>query len=156
MRTRAVVVGALCIAISLGMSPLIANMTTGMLLINLRAKHIRILTALEPITPLFYALFFVIAGTELNPAIFTDLGLLAAGGVFIGMRALGKYSGVYFPAALMHAPKEVKRYLGLGLLPQAGVALGLVLFIQASPIIEKAPDSVHKDGEYRTDGRILQ
>ena len=44
----------------------------------------------------------------------------------------------------MHAPKEVKRYLGLGLLPQAGVALGLVLFIQASPIIEKAPDSVQE------------
>ena len=132
------------VAISLGMSPLIANMTTGMLLINLRAKHIRIMTALEPITPLFYALFFVIAGTELDPAIFTDLDLLIAGGVFVGMRALGKYSGVYIPAALMQAPKEVKKYLGLGLLPQAGVAIGLVLFIQASPIIGKAPDSVQE------------
>jgi Kef-type K+ transport system membrane component KefB len=132
------------IAISLGVSPLIANMTTGMLLINLQAKHIRIITALEPITPLFYALFFVIAGTEMDPYVFTDAGLLIAGGMFIGMRALGKYSGVYIPAALTKAPTEVKKLLGLALLPQAGVAIGLVLFVEASPVIGRAPDSVQQ------------
>ncbi len=133
---------ATSLAISLHVSPLIANMTIGMLLINLNTKNVRIITSLEPLTPMLYALFFAIAGTELDPSIFGDLGLVLAGAVFISMRALGKYTGVFTLAALLKTPRDVKNYLGLSLFPQAGVAIGLVLFIQASPILEVAPGPV--------------
>ena len=110
---------ATSLAISLHVSPLIANMTIGMLLINLNRKNVRIITSLEPLTPMLYALFFAIAGTELDPSIFGDLGLVLAGATFIGMRALGKYTGVFTAAALLKTPREVKNYLGLSLFPQA-------------------------------------
>jgi len=41
-------------------------------------------------------------------------------------------------------PPKVQKYLGLGLLPQAGVAIGLVLFVQASPIIKNASEAIQK------------
>lgn len=53
------------------------------------------------------------------------LGLL--GLIYILMRALGKSLGAYFGAAITKASETVKRYVGLGLLPQAGVAIGLAI-----------------------------
>ncbi len=133
---------ATSIAISLNVSPLITNMTIGMILINLNKKNLRIFHMLEPITPPFYALFFAIAGTELNLAIFKDLNILTLGIAFIIARAIGKYSGIYIPSKIIKAPKDVKNYLGLSLLPQAGVAIGLIIFVQASPVIVNASQIV--------------
>lgn len=126
------------ISISLNLSPLIANMTIGMVLINLSKKNIRILTSLEPITPPLYAIFFAIAGSELNLKIFANLELLLIGFSFILLRFLGKYFGVFFASSIMKTDTDVKKYLGLSLLPQAGVAIGLILFVQASPIVQSS------------------
>lgn len=123
------------ISISLHLSPLISNMTLGMLLVNMNNKNIRILLSLKPLTPPLYAVFFAIAGTELNLRIFADSSVLYAGFVFISLRALGKYFGIYFSAFAAGLEKNIREYMGLSLLPQAGVAIGLVLFVQASPVI---------------------
>lgn len=126
------------VSISLHLSPLIANMTVGMLLVNLSHKNIRIMKALQPLTPPLYAIFFTIAGTELHLKIFTSSTALIAGLVFITMRAIGKYSGVYVTGHLLKLKPSISNWLGLALLPQAGVAIGLVLFVQGSSVVADA------------------
>lgn len=117
------------------LSPLLANMAVGMVLTNLSPRNHRIFHNLEPLTPPIYALFFAIAGTELNPAIFTDKTILLLGMVFIVTRAFGKVFGVWGGAVLVRSKPNIRKYLGFCMLPQAGVAIGLVLMIQASPIV---------------------
>ena len=133
------------IAISLNLSPLISNMTLGMLLVNLNKKNVRILFALEPLTPPLYAVFFAIAGTELSINIFADKGILMAGILFIILRAIGKYFGVFLSCWAVGLHKNIRNYLGLSMLPQAGVAIGLVLFVQASPVVSGAAIEIQNE-----------
>ncbi len=133
------------ISISLELSPLIANMTVGMLLVNLSKKNVRILFALQPLTAPLYAIFFAIAGTELSLEIFKDKSVILAGFLFIILRAIGKYFGIYLSSIPLKIPVKIKKYLGLGLLPQAGVAIGLVLFVQASPVIKNASEAIQQE-----------
>jgi Kef-type K+ transport system membrane component KefB len=91
------------------------------------------------LTPPIYALFFVIAGTELQPGILVQSEILILGGVYIVTRALGKYFGVYFGSVAGRVRGNIRRYLGFCMLPQAGVAIGLVLMIQASPLASHLP-----------------
>ncbi len=130
------------VAISLHLSPLIANMMLGMILVNLNKKHVRILFSFEPFTPPLYAVFFAIAGAELRLDVFADSTVLLAGTTFIILRTLGKYFGIYFSAWSLGMEKNIRKYLGLSLLPQAGVAIGLVLFVQASPVVSGASSAI--------------
>lgn len=132
------------ISISLHLSPLISNMTLGMFLVNMHKNNVRILLSLKPLTPPLYAVFFAIAGTELNLRIFADSSVLYAGFVFISLRAVGKYLGIYFSALSAGLEKNIRKYMGLSLLPQAGVAIGLVLFVQASPVIIAADQVIQE------------
>ena len=77
-------------------------------------------------SPLF-ALFFVISGAELELSVFTDLAIVGIGVVYILFRSLGKCAGAYLSTRWMHCPPQVCKYLGITLLPQAGVALGMCL-----------------------------
>lgn len=126
------------IAVSLHLSPLLANMAVGATLVNLARRNERLLRVLEPLTPPLYAAFFAIAGTELNPAVMASGAVLLVGGVYVLCRAAGKYGGVYLGALAVKAPRTVRDYLGLCMLPQAGVAIGLVLFIQTTPLLASA------------------
>ncbi len=124
------------IAIVFHLSPLLMNMAAGAVLINLSARNHRIFRILEPLTPPIYALFFVIAGTELDPGILLRPEILLAGSVYILMRAVGKYGGVYLGAIFGGVGFPIRQNLGFCMLPQAGVAIGLVLLIQASPLLD--------------------
>ena len=75
-------------------------------------------------SPLF-ALFFVISGAELELGVFQDLSIVLIGAVYILFRSLGKYFGAFGSAKLTRCESKVCRYLGITLLPQAGVALGM-------------------------------
>lgn len=70
-----------------------------------------------------YVLFFVISGAQLNVRILVSVGLV--GIVYILTRSVGKYGGAALGATLAKAEPNVKKYLGLTLLPQAGVAIGM-------------------------------
>ncbi len=70
-------------------------------------------------------LFFVLSGAELHFDVFTDLAIVGVGVVYILARSIGKYFGAYFSSRMAKCPFQVKRYLGITLLPQAGVALGM-------------------------------
>ncbi|MGM9663183.1 MAG: cation:proton antiporter [Oscillospiraceae bacterium] len=75
-------------------------------------------------SPLF-ALFFVVSGAGLELRVFTDAAILGVGVVYILFRSLGKYFGAYFSTRMTHCAPAVCKYLGITLLPQAGVALGM-------------------------------
>ena len=75
-------------------------------------------------SPLF-ALFFVISGAELELGVFTDVAVVIIGIVYIIFRSLGKYSGTFVSAKATKCESNICKYLGITLLPQAGVALGM-------------------------------
>ena len=75
-------------------------------------------------SPLF-ALFFVISGAELKLDVFADWAIVVIGVVYIVTRSLGKYFGSYSSAKLVKCQPQICKYLGITLLPQAGVALGM-------------------------------
>ena len=110
-------------------------MAAGAVLINLSVRNHRVFQIIEPMTPPIYALFFVIAGTELDPAIVQEKQILTLGILYILLRAIGKYGGVFIGCAVSGVPSRIKNYLGICMLPQAGVAIGLVLLLEASPMV---------------------
>ena len=75
-------------------------------------------------SPLF-ALFFVISGAELELNVFTDGAIVLIGAIYIVTRSLGKYFGALGSAKLVKCEPQICKYLGITLLPQAGVALGM-------------------------------
>lgn len=76
--------------------------------------------------PLFI-LFFVLSGAELELSVFTDSIIVIIGIVYIISRSLGKYFGAYTSAKAVKCDEHIVKYLGITLLPQAGVALGMAL-----------------------------
>lgn len=131
-------------ALALELSPLLANMMFGAVLINLGPANSRLFMVLEPVTPPIFALFFILAGAELELSVFTELIIVAYGLVYLAARFAGKFAGAYLGARVMDAPAGVRRFLGFCLFPQAGVAIGLALFLQASSVVAAAGPDVHR------------
>ncbi len=127
------------VAIVFHLSPLLMNMMAGAVIINLSPKNHRLFRILEPLTPPIYALFFVLAGLELKPEVLFRGDILLLGSVYIISRAIGKYGGVFTGGALVKTSPKVRTYLGFCMLPQAGVAIGLILLIEVSPVLLNLP-----------------
>lgn len=72
-------------------------------------------------------LFFVVSGAELDLSVFSDPAVILVGVVYIISRSLGKYSGAGISARAMKCEPNIVKYLGITLLPQAGVALGMAI-----------------------------
>ncbi|MBQ6400150.1 MAG: cation:proton antiporter [Clostridia bacterium] len=70
-------------------------------------------------------LFFVLSGSALQFDVFADPSVVLIGVVYIISRSVGKYLGARWSSTLAHNPETVRKYLGITLLPQAGVALGM-------------------------------
>ena len=83
-------------------------------------------------TPLF-VLFFVLSGAELDLEILKNPAVLLLGAAYILSRSAGKYLGALGSATLCGCSPETRNYLGITLLPQAGVALGMALTAQSLP-----------------------
>ncbi len=127
------------LAIVFHLSPLLSNMAAGAVIINISPANHRIFRALQPLSPPIYALFFAIAGTELNPGILFQKEILIMGLIFILTRGFGKYFSVRLGGLLSKSDKKTRKYLGFCMLPQAGVSIGLILMIKASPLVEHLP-----------------
>lgn len=80
-------------------------------------------------------LFFVISGAELELTVFADIAVVIIGLAYIAARSLGKYSGAGISARWVKCDSNIVKYLGITLLPQAGVALGMAI-----KAIELGPD----------------
>ncbi|MBW1645313.1 MAG: PTS sugar transporter subunit IIA [Deltaproteobacteria bacterium] len=113
-------------------SPLLPNMVVGFLVSNLSPVRREILTALEDIEPLIFISFFTLAGTHLDIHLLAGLG--GVGLVYILARYGGKLAGAWTAALLAGMPAPVRNCLGFCLLPQAGIAVGLVVAVQENPL----------------------
>ena len=82
------------------------------------------------VNPIFI-LFFVLSGAELEFSVFSDLAIVGIGVVYIIARSLGKYYGARISAGFVKCESQIKKYLGITLLPQAGVALGMSITAMA-------------------------
>jgi Kef-type K+ transport system membrane component KefB len=104
-------------------------MMVGFVLVNNQPEAViqSVRTPLDQIMPLVFLLFFCFAGAHLKISAITTLGGL--GLVYIIGRSAGKFGGAYLGACLGRAEKKIKKYLGFGLLSQAGVAIGLSLIV---------------------------
>lgn len=81
--------------------------------------------------PLF-VVFFVISGAELELSVFADWMIVLIGVVYILSRSVGKYTGAYASAKFSGCNENIVKYLGITLLPQAGVALGMANMVMSS------------------------
>ena len=111
----------------LDLSALVASMAVGATMANLSRRSRRLFETLAGTHPPFYAIFFVIAGADLDVTLVPTMGIL--GGVYVIARAAGKFFGARSGAGRMAMPEPVRRYLGFGLLAQAGLAVGLTLVV---------------------------
>ena len=105
------------------LSQLLMCMAIGASFVNFRNDGIETIKIVEEFTPPIFLLFFVISGAELNISLLPKVGMY--GIIYIVLRVMGKYVGTYFGSSIVKADKNVKKYLGLALVPQAGVAIGL-------------------------------
>jgi Kef-type K+ transport system membrane component KefB/nucleotide-binding universal stress UspA family protein len=119
----------------LHLSPLLAGMMAGFILINRAERDVRLFRAINGFEPPIYVLFFTLAGVHLDIAALKSAGWI--GLVYVVARIIGKYCGSWLGGVLSGAPSVVKNYLGLALIPQAGVAIGLVFMIASDPKISQ-------------------
>lgn len=126
-----IVFGAVLLATGLSemmhLSLILTNMVIGFVLVNTRREALvhRVTTPLLEVMPLLFVLFFCLAGAHLNLAAIPSLGLL--GGVYIVGRTVGLVGGARLGGMLGKVDENVKKYVGMGILSQAGVAIGLAL-----------------------------
>ena len=113
------------LAIWLDVSFLIASMVMGAIIANLARHHDYPFHAIEGIEWPFMVVFFVLAGASLEFSALKDIGLI--GIVYILCRVIGKYSGAWLGSHISHADPTTKNWMGMALLPQAGVAIGMAL-----------------------------
>jgi len=117
-----------CVGLSqaLGLSLILTTMVMGTATVNRCAEHGRhIRFTIEQAGPVIYVLFFTLVGARFQIALLPTMGLL--GIAYVLLRSTGKFVGAWLGGTLGGARPAVRNNLGLGLLSQAGVAIGLAL-----------------------------
>ncbi|MCD6539611.1 MAG: cation:proton antiporter [Candidatus Omnitrophica bacterium] len=109
-------------------SLILSNLTLGMVFSNLFPfTNRRLVDTINLVVLPIYIIFFVIAGAYLKISLLKSMGLL--GLIYIICRSLGLMGGSYLGALISGAEKVIRKYLGLGILSQAGVAIGLAILV---------------------------
>ena len=111
--------------VHLGFSLLLVCMITGTVFCNTCEASEELMGRVERWTSPLNVLFFIISGAELDLNILTNPMVLLIGIVYIAFRSTGKISGAYISCKMTHCKEEIQKHLGITLLPQAGVALGM-------------------------------
>lgn len=106
-----------------GLSSLLVCMAVGAVFVNLSGESDAVMEGCERFTPPIYMLFFVLSGAGLDLAVLPTVGLL--GVLYLAARSVGKWFGAYMGARMVKADPNIRKYLGITLLPQAGVAIGM-------------------------------
>lgn len=107
----------------LGLSSLLLCMAIGAAMANFSKASDAVMECTDRWTPPLFMLFFVISGAEFNFEIFKTVGLI--GVLYLVLRSAGKYFGAMLGCSIVKTEKNVRKYLGITLLPQAGVAIGM-------------------------------
>lgn len=114
-------------SVTLGFSPLLVCMMMGTVFCNLCSFSEELMDRIDRWSGPVMVLFFVISGAGLELSVFQDWHIVLIGLVFILARSVGKIYGAKVSAKMMHCEPTVQKYLGITLLPQAGVCLGMAM-----------------------------
>ena len=121
--------------IHIAFSSLLACMMLGTVFCNICEVSEELMDRADRWTTPVLILFFVISGAELDLSVFAQWTVVVVGIVYIFARSLGKYYGANISARMTKSDPNIVKYLGITLLPQAGVALGMAI-----KAIELGPD----------------
>ena len=121
--------------IHIAFSSLLACMMLGTVFCNMCEVSEELMDRADRWTTPILILFFVISGAELELSVFADWAVVVVGVVYIISRSIGKCFGANISAKMTHSDPNIVKYLGITLLPQAGVALGMAI-----KAIELGPD----------------
>lgn len=116
------------ISISFGLSPLLTCIVIGTVIVNISEKSRRIFDSIDDFISPVYILFFTLAGASLDLSILISVGFI--GFAYVLSRAGGKMLGAWSGAKIMKANPVVTKYLGLSLLPQGGISIGLLVLVR--------------------------
>lgn len=114
-------------SIQIGFSSLLACMMLGTVFCNICDFSEELMERADRWTAPILILFFVISGAELDLSVFSNIAVVIIGIVYILSRSLGKYFGAGISSRMTGCNQHIVRYLGITLLPQAGVALGMAI-----------------------------
>jgi len=128
--TFATVLITVGISEALHLSLILTNLVVGLVIMNTQPPALteKIKEELTEVMPLLFVLFFVLAGSNLHLALLPALGLV--GVIYVVSRSAGLMGGAWIGAVIGHAEPKIRKYLGMGILSQAGVAIGLALVVQ--------------------------
>ena len=111
--------------VKIGFSSLLVCMMLGTVFCNVCDFSAEIMDKTDRWTAPLYILFFVLSGAELELNVFSSASVVLIGAAYILARSFGKWAGASISAKFMKCPPKVQKWLGITLLPQAGVALGM-------------------------------
>ncbi len=115
------------LALHFNLSDLLANMALGAALANIKSDQIYF-NVLKRIDWPLYVYFFVLTGSSLEIPLLKHMGFF--GLLYLFSRPFGEYIGAFLGALIGKMEKRIRNYIGLGLVPQAGVALGLAILVR--------------------------
>lgn len=114
----------------IGFSQLLINIAVGSMVANVAKKPERSYGALNDMTTPFYIIFFTLAGASLDLSLLgADRLILIITLVYILARGGGKILGIYVGARIAKSSPTIRKYLGIALLPQGGVSIGLLVIV---------------------------
>ncbi|MDY5930558.1 MAG: cation:proton antiporter [Candidatus Ornithospirochaeta sp.] len=113
--------------IHVGFSLLLVCMITGTVFCNICETSEELMARLERWTAPLNMLFFILSGAELNLQVLSNPLVILVGIIYIASRSCGKIGGAYISCRMEHTTSVIQKHLGITLLPQAGVALGMAL-----------------------------
>ena len=113
-------------------STLLACMMLGTIFCNICDFSEELMDRVDRWTAPLFVIFFVTSGAELDLSVFTSGWIVLIGVVYIIFRSVGKYTGANLSARLSHCDDNIVKYLGITLLPQAGVALGMADMVKSA------------------------
>ncbi|MBO5203008.1 MAG: cation:proton antiporter [Clostridia bacterium] len=160
-------------SVHIAFSPLLVCMMLGTIFCNICDFSEELMDRLDRWTAPLFILFFVISGAELELSVFSDWAIVLIGIIYIIARSAGKYFGAFSSAKAVKCDNNIVKYLGVTLLPQAGVALGMaikaeqigpegaivanitlfavLIYELIGPLLTKI--ALHKAGEIRPEGK---
>ena len=113
-------------------SSLLVCMMLGTIFCNICDFSEELMDRVDRWTAPLFVIFFVTSGAELDLSVFTSASIVLIGIVYILSRSAGKYSGARFSSKLAKCDDNIVKYLGITLLPQAGVALGMADMVKSA------------------------
>ncbi len=110
-----------------GLSPLLVNIVVGTMVANFVPASKRVFTSVNDLATPLFVIFFTMAGASLDLAVFKTIGFI--GIAYVIARAAGKMLGTWFGAVVTKSEPVVRKYMGLAMLPQGGISIGLSVIV---------------------------